>query len=217
MAITFPLSLADFWDLLIINVESDDGFRLDRNDEISIQGGGGVLSKNLGPPLWSVTPQSGRMPHENLTRIRAIIEMLEDTRQTFYCYDVVHNYPQYDPTGAILGASTVQINSIPDNVHLTLKGLPVGYVITVGDMISYTFLSASRTALVRAQETVTANGSGITPSFQVSPSLRPGIAANDAVSLKKPQMKALIVPGSVGYGRADLFTTLSFKALQYMG
>ena len=85
-------------------------------------------------------------------------------------------------------------------------------------MLSFTYGSGpTRYALHRiVSDTVVANGSGVTPLFEVVPHIRPGAATSTAVELIRPYCKAIIIPGSVqaGTARKSKVRGLSFEIIQ---
>ena len=209
MAITFPLSTASFIELLRVQAIVP---YLQFQQELSSQGSGGVIAKDMGPALWMADIQTASLKNHLLEELEAAIESLQGSIGTFYCYDTKRWYPKLDPGGSILGASTVKINSVPDNISLSLKGLPAGYVISRGDRFHFTYNTTSR-AYHRALETVTANGSGVTAAFAVSPYLRTGAAADQDVTLIKPSAIMRLVPGSHTIS-PGILSSLQFKAQQ---
>lgn len=209
MAITYPLSTTAFIGLLRVQAITP---YLQFQQEIAPQASGGVIAKDLGPALWMADIQTVSLKRTLLDEIQAAIESMQGSIGTFYCYATSRWYPKSDIGGAILGASAVKINSVPDNVSLSLKGLPAAYVISRGDLFHFDYGSTTR-AFHRVLETVTANGSGVTSAFAVSPHIRAGAASDQAVTLIKPQVLMRIVPGSYSVS-AGLLSQIQFKAQQ---
>jgi hypothetical protein len=183
VTLSFPLALADLADLLPI---ATIAWNEARQDAISALGSGEWLTHELGPPLHEAEVRTARMPHARAEQLRARLRAL-DGGAHFYLSNPTMPWPQADPGGAILGSANAVIASInPNRRALTLSGLPAGYVITMGDYMHIDYGTPSRRALLQAAEGATANGSGVTPEFEVRPQLRPGITAGLAVVLKKP-------------------------------
>ena len=202
MTLSFPLALADLADLLPIAAVA---WNEARQDATSALGSGEWLTHELGPPLHEAEVRTARMPHDRAEQLRARLRALGGGAH-FYLSNPTMLYPQADPGGTILGSASVVIGSINANRRgLTLSGLPAGYVITMGDYLHVDYGTPSRRALLQAAEGATANGSGVTPEFDVRPQLRPGISSGLAVMLKKPAAKVKIVPGSL---RIETVTTL---------
>jgi len=112
-------------------------------------------------------------------------------------------------------ASTVQIKSKgSNNRSLALKGLPKFYRITKGDKLSILY-STTKRFLFEAVEGVTADISGETAEFEISPYMPPGIAVNDAVTLKKPCGKFKLVADSyrAASGRGNISDGVGFSMI----
>jgi hypothetical protein len=202
MSLSFPLALADLADLLPVAAVAWNELR---QDATSALGSGEWLTHELGPPLHEAEVRTARMPHARAEQLRARLRTVNGGAHFYLCNPTML-YPQADPGGAVLGSASVVIASINANRRaLALSGLPAGYVITMGDYLHVDYDAPPRRALLQAAEGATANGSGVTPEFDVRPHLRPGITAALAVSLKKPAAKVKIVPGSV---RIETVTTL---------
>lgn len=213
MALTLPLSLADFFDTLKVRSAP---FVLIEQQEYSGLGTGEGLAHDLGPRLWQAQVESAPMALAEAQALLARIEALDGSINAFYAYNPSKAYPDADPSGSILGASTPTIHTIASNrKEMRLTGLPAGYVLTAGDMLAVDYGSPSRRALIRIVTGATASGGGLTPLFEVRPHLRPGIVTTLPVSLVKPAMKAKIVPGSLSTAH-DLMVTgsLSFTMRQ---
>lgn len=211
MTIPFPLSLALLADLLpITSVE----WRWQHQQEYSGLGSGEILAAELGPSLLRADVSLAPMPHQQAADIEAVIDALDGSMRTFYLYDPRKKYPKSDPTGSILAASTVQINSLPSAISMSLKGLPAGFVLWRGDWLSFDYSSPARRAFHRISETVTANGSGVSPVFEVRPAIRTGAAVNNSVALIKPAAKMRLLPNSVQVSAEGMFTSIRFQAIQ---
>ena len=214
MALNLPLSLNDFADRLKI---TEVKWKLQRYDELSGLGTGDVLAAELAPPRISGDVTIGPMYHNQAAAIQALIEVLEPA-QSFYLYDPKKKYPIADPDGSIFGSSTPVIFTVGvNNKSMQVSGLPAGYVLSLGDWISFDYGSNPvRRAFHRIVETATANGSGVTPSFEVRPHFRPGVTTGLAVTLIKPAPKVFIMPDSFDPGTArGLFTEgMSFQVMQ---
>lgn len=213
MALNNPYTISDFAALLRFAKVS---FRLTDDDLISGLGNGQILSASLFPRLWTANVTLSKFTHKQALQIQAKIEGLDGARGNFHLFNPLAQYPQSDPTGSILGASTVQISSLNgNNKAMRLKGLPVGYVLTVGDMLSYTYAS-TRKALLRVIETVPAGGGGVTDEFEVRPRIPTGSAVNDTVQLVRPFAKFFMVPDSLQVESDDnlITTAIAFTAMQ---
>lgn len=213
-ALTFPLALTEFFDGLHV---ASVGFDLMENMRHSATQGGEVLVSDLGPRLWTFEVQVTTKHHADARKGEALARMLRQAGRPFFAFDKSAAYPAADPGGVILDTSTPTIHTVSDSRRMRVQGLPAGYVLTRGDLLSFTYGSApTRYALHEVITPVTADGSGLTPLFEVSPFIRPGAQVGAAVTFVKPFCKAVMVPGSYRPGlRRPAFTEgLSFAAIQ---
>lgn len=193
-------------------------WRTQRQDQLSGLGTGDVLTAQLAPPRIVADIVLVPMYNEEASQVQALIDNLDGAINSFYLWPPHRPYPQADPDGSILGASDVRIRTVgSNNKSLSLKGLPAGYVVTLGDSMAWDFGSSpTRRAFHTATATVTADGSGETAEFGVAPHLRPGTVADLAVNLKKPAAKVFIVPDSFrpGTSSGTVTTGMSFQVMQ---
>lgn len=213
MALQLPLSLADFFDMLKVKSAP---FILTEQQEYSGLGTGEGLAHDLGPRLWQAPVESSAMTLAEAQAMLARIEALDGSINAFYAYNPSKAYPAADPDGSKLGAAAPTIHTIAANrKEMRLTGLPAGYVLTAGDMLAVDYGNPSRRALIRIVTGAVASSGGLTPLFEVRPHLRPGITTTLAVMLRKPAMKAKIVPGSLSTAHDLMVTgTLSFTMRQ---
>lgn len=216
MALTFPLSLATFADILPVKAYSCD---LPEQIEQSRTAGGEQLSADMAERLWAGRVDLGFLLKSEVGRPEVLIQVLKQGHP-FHIGDGRRKYPLLDPTGAILGVSAVTILALGgDPRELSLAGLPAGYTLSAGDYLSfaYTSLSVTRQALHKVVPlTVTADGAGDTPLFEVLPALRPGAVTGAAVTLKKPYCKAVMIAGtaSPSTGQSTVYDGLGFDWVQ---
>lgn len=219
MTVTYPYALSAFADLLkIASVVWD----IQRNDELSGSGDGRIWQAELAPPLWTGTVTLVPMLNQAAKQIAARIRKLHGAQEALFLYDPLSQYPQADVGGARLGSSLVQVAAIGSNFDtLALKGLPAGYVLTVGDKMQIAYSSnPTRYAFLEVSETVAADGTGTTPAFGVFPHVPTGVAVNLTVTLLKPACKCVILPGSANPGTAGgnngggVTSGLTFKVIQ---
>lgn len=217
MALSFPLSIDDFADTLLVQRAT---CTLPEQLQQSRTAGGEQLSADMGERLWTGRIDLGKMTRSEIGRPEVLIETLKQAGRSFHMFDRRRPYPLLDPTGAVLGTSSVSILALgADPRELSLAGLPAGYTLSAGDYLSfaYTSLSITRQALHRVvNSTVTASGAGETPLFEVIPALRPGAAAAAPVTLKKAFCKAVLVVGSASPsdGASTLYEGLGFDWVQ---
>lgn len=217
MVLSYPLALDDFAATLLVEEVT---FHLPEMLAVSRTRGGDQLTSDVAERLWTGRMNIGRLQADEARNHEVLVSLLGQAGRTFYVYDRRRPYPQLDPTGSILGASSVSILALGgDPRELSLAGLPVGYTLSRGDYLAfdYTFNAVSRRALHRVvASTVVASGAGETALFEVEPFIRPGAVATAAVTLKRASCKAVKAAGSTtpGSGRSSLIEGLGFDWLQ---
>jgi hypothetical protein len=208
--LTFPLSLAAFFDLLPIGA-----FRIAPQEavELSETAGGEVLSADIGTSLWTGEIDLSLVTHAEAGDVTPLLNRLRRPGATFLCADPTRPWPRQDPNGTILGAATPQILAVGASMlELSFSGLPSGYVLSRGDRVSFTYLSnPTRYAHHELVAGAVANGSGQTGLIEVTPPIKPGAAAGAAVQLVWPRLKARLIPGTVDLGQARETITDSMK------
>lgn len=171
-------------------------FDLMMRQEQSRAAGGVTYVKDLGPPLWTLKAQSRVLRPNELDRWRARLKVLEGGLYTFLGYSLSRVYPiAYPngswPTGGAFDGVSASLASINANRKaIAVDDLPAGFTFRVGDYL------AVGTDLHQVLEDVAANGSGLTPQFEVRPHIWPGVSAGD-VSVYRPACIMALVPGSV--------------------
>lgn len=201
-------------DLMTALVVASVKFNLNYGQETSGQAGGTIRVADLRSPLWTMQADCSTLMLDQLLDIETLIDQMGGARGSFYAWDPRRPYPKLDPTGAALGSNAVKINSLgADNRSLSLRGLPVGYALSRGDPLSFDF--GGRRALHRvASISAVANGSGVTPVFEVVPNIRPGAALNADVTLKRAAAEMRLVPGSFNGNAEGLIGSISLQAVQ---
>lgn len=217
MALSFPLTLAEFFDTLPIKSVS---FDLGESIEMSQTEAGEILTAEMGPRLWRATVNIRVGQYAEIEQVKAKINLLRYPGRSLLVHKIPLKAPQYDPTGTVLGSSAVLLHTVQsNNREIRLNGLPVGYEITVGDCLSFTYGSNPvRYAMHQVATNAVADGSGLTNLFEVTPFIEPGFVLNSAVTLIKPKFKAILVPGSFNPGESgSKFTDgVSFEVIQTM-
>lgn len=196
MSLTFPLSLGDFFSGLKIKIVS---FDLSESLVSNETGGGEILRSNVGPRLWEGVVSIVPAKHRDQAAIVAKINTLRQAGREFYIYDPTLAAPRYDPDGAMLGVATPTVSAVSaDNRNLSIDGLPVGYEISAGDMVSFTY--GGRNGLHQFVSGGVADVTGATPPMEVSSHIRPIVPVGKAVRFINPICRAVLVPGSVKTG-----------------
>lgn len=212
MVASFPLSQANLIDLIRVRSVT---WLPQRYVETSGAGTGETIEAELAPMLWRAQVESVPMLYAEARLIMSKLMLLDGGLQSFYLHNPSAPYPASDPTGSILGSSTVQVKSVnADKKRLALKGLPDDYVITAGDFVAVTY-DTSRRALMMFTEGGSANGSGETAELEVRPQVRTGIAANGTAYLAKPAAKMKLIADSLSMEPMSiLHAVIRFSALQ---
>lgn len=210
MALADPLPVAEFADKLKI---ASVKWMLREHQEISGLGSGQILVANIAPPLWTAEVELATMPNEEAAEVQGLIESLDGGLRSFYLYAPQKIGPAYDPDGSILSGSTPKIYALDvNNKEMRIYGLPAGYKLTAGDFIAFDYGSnPSRRAFHRALNTVTADGSGITPAFEVRPYIRAGVQTDINVTLVKPAAKVGLIPESFDPGTVSPVATAGMR------
>lgn len=207
MAITYPYSLADLADLLRVSSVTWD---VQRNDEVSGLGDGRVWQAELAPPLWKAEVTLIDLGHNQAKQIAALIRKLHGAQESFWLYDPLSKFPQYDPDGTLMGSATPTVRVIAsDRVRMGLKGLPNRYKLAAGDKIQIAYgTNPVRNAFLEVCEATTASATdGTTVAFHVFPAIPTGVVADLPVILVRPACKVFILPGSHNPGRAQGMVT----------
>lgn len=192
MALTAPLSILPDFPGWVTDFEPE--FR----QEMSRTAGGRTYVKDLGPSLWRMAARSKVLSPNELDYWRGRLHALENGFVTFYGYSLSRTFPILYPNGS--WPTGVSFSGTAANLHtigasrnsIRINSIPVGFVLSVGD-----FLQIGTTDLHRVMETATADGSGLTPSFEVRPYIWPSVTTTTAVSVYRPHCIMAIVPGSV--------------------
>lgn len=209
MAITFPRS-----DVLQSGIISPDGwqFKLTYRQETSRQARGVTLVKDLGTPLFGMSATTRPLYPAEALSFEAVLESLDGGVHAFYATDLRAPYPIAHLDGAFTDDAVISSIGI-NNKSLALSGLDSGFTISRGDYLS--FAVPGWRSLHQAMETVTADGAGISPSFEVRPHLFPGTEPGLAVRLKHARTSMMIIADTISKQQVDTRrTVISFQAVQ---
>jgi hypothetical protein len=212
MALTFPLSLANFLDKLPVAACDFDLSEAMQADET---GGGEQLLAELGARVWTGRYLMAPMTFDEATAASALIDLIRAPGRAFLATDLRQRGPRGDPLGVILGAATPTVTATQAaGREITIAGLPAGYVLAPGDMLSFVYATSKR-ALHRVVVGGVASGGGTLAWAEVIPAVRT-FAGTPAVTLLRPVAKAVIQPGTFqpGEWRDRLVTGMSFGFAQ---
>ena len=193
MALTFPLALDTLFAGLPV---AECEFNLPATMAMSRTRGGAIKTARLAERLWTGKITLAPQLHRNALGLEAMISTLLEPGRTFLVHPLPFCYPRQDPSGAGLGGTTPVIYSIEaGGREFRISGLPAGYVLSAGDMLSFAYGSNPvRYAMHRVVTVATANGSGLTPNIEITPPIRPGATVGAAVTLARPFTKAILIP-----------------------
>ena len=177
---------------------------------------GSAIPIERGAALWQGKVTLAPAYHRNMAEVEARLAKLTGAGEFLLAYDPRHNGPRMDPGGVILGSATPTIHTLnSDNRQMRVTGLPASYVLSAGDWIGWQYGSnPTRYALHRLVTGATASLAGLTPLFEVTPRIRPGVATGAAVTLIRPPIKALIRDAAYGQGVPLITHGPSFDIIQ---
>lgn len=219
-ALTFPLSQAQFFAGLPV---SSCSFHLPASLAISRTRGGAVTTARLSERLWTGRIEIAPRRHADAAAIEAKISLLSEPGASFLAHPLPICGPISDPTGATLSGYSPVIYALPSGGReMRISGLPPGFVLTAGDLIGWTYGSSpTRYALHRLVTGATAGGvggdAGITALFEVTPPIRSGVTTGTAVTLVKPPVRAILLPGQAAVSRPVVTTGLVLDFVQTLG
>lgn len=199
MTLTFPLPASTFFGTLpITSFTFDLGEALEMNET----GNGEILTADIGQRLWRIDCACPGLQYTEIERVKAKLDVLRYAGRSLIISAMPMKAPQNDPTGAILGLSAPVLNMVAgNNRELRIGGLPAGYVLDCGDVLSFQYGSNPvRYAYHRIIVGGAANGAGLSPLLEVAPFIQPGYSLGAAVKLIKAELKAVYVPGSFNAG-----------------
>jgi hypothetical protein len=205
------VTLADFFDLLLI-VEGEPD--LDRPMNVTGLVGGDVLTSQRARPRWEGTFSLANMTSRKGAQTKGLLADLEVPGATFEMCNPHFIGPAADPLGAGLNGFTPTIEFVSaDQKSIKLQGLPSGYQITSGDLISFFDGGAQSYHRIKSDRVAT---DGTTGLLALVPELRVAPAIGTGVQLVRPVFHAVILPGSVDYGTTRFGNTrgISFSFRQ---
>ncbi|WP_417726174.1 hypothetical protein [Roseovarius sp.] len=215
----WPIPTTEFFDLLGIEQAT---FFLPGDATNSVTAGGEVIVHRRGARLWQGEVVLGRSEPEDIAAQEALIEHLLEPGASFMTYDRRQFAPQDPgyPGGINWAAQPVAINSlIAGNRELSLRGMPPNFTLRRGQKIGFQYLTGPvRYAVHRiVSASVTADATGVTGAFEVSPFIRPGAVVGAAVNLDRPQARAKLLSFKPGPGRSSRTEGGSFSWQQTLG
>lgn len=194
MPLSFPLSLAQFADGLVLS-----GMTFDLDEALtttSETGGGEDLSAVRGVQLWGGGFVLAPGPAVSQEAMRAKIDLCRRPGARFV---VAHPYmraPQADPAGVMFAGAILTVSARLNSRELRIAGGPSGSVLSGGDHLSVSFgPNGARRAYFRTVTGATFSASGLA-TIEVVPDIPFGVAVGNSVNVLTPTLKAKIRPGT---------------------
>ena len=190
-----------------------------RNDEMSGTGDGRVWQASLAPELWTATISHRPMPNSLAEEMDAKIRALRGANDPFLMASSLFCNPKADPAGTLIAGANVTVTAVnADTRQISLGGLPANYRITAGDKLQIVYQQggSTRYAFLEAVATKSAGAGGTLANLEVFPNVPAGVAAGAVVTLSRPAVKCVIVPGThtVGQVNGRLTSGGSFQVIQ---
>lgn len=190
MAITYPL------DLPILRKANQCTFLPSYTQAEAPTRGGGQQVVNIAPDRWQMSYEF-RLATADAKKLLAELQSLRGGMRLFKAFDPVSRLARKYPDGYGAWSGTATITSVGTTLDtITLSGLPTGFEVEPGDMVSIGYPNGAR-ALLKAVEAATASGLGAI-TLTVEPSIRPGwLTTAGAATLLDPWCRAVLDPRSV--------------------
>lgn len=217
MPLVFPLSVSLFANVIRACADAD-GQRFVLNEPVMSAGGGEgtIYTAANGSAMWEGTirtvPARGAAAH----RIEALMDALRGAGRSFLMWDMTRDGPENDPAGAVvagrqlviaaLEASRLKIGAASGQP--VIKGFPPELRLLPGDPIGIRYGSNPvrygyhRVAPAATSYGYDRNRPGRSVWVDVVPPIRPGATVGSAVTLYRPTLKAVPVPGSISGGES---------------
>lgn len=181
--------------------------------ESSQQANGATIGRDMGSPIWRADFETMPMEKHLAEALHADFLTLGGLSRSFYAHAAKNSTP-FAETLAVVSAAVVH-DIRADNAALRLSGVPSGYEIGGGDLVSIETQAGGR-ELVRVALGGAASGVGISPWLEVAPILRPSVAIGDEVSLTPPLIELRLERDGLKEPKrksGNLYT-VAFKAYQ---
>lgn len=196
---------------------SEMTFAAPRRSEHDSEASGVGYEVDIGDALWTM---DAKILPINIPADRKLAGILADLPRnggTFYGYDPRRTHPRLDLRGTTLGSASVAVQGYNLTASkLQLKGLPSGYTLSRGDLLSFDYGGNRYLHEVAGGDVVVASGAGITGWFALFPPLKVAVPWDTAVTLIKATAEFALVPGSVSVTTSGVVTRIAFKAKQVL-
>ena len=157
--------------------------------------GGEILRSGGAARLWRGSLSLYALRHADARAMHAKLHVLRAVGASFYVADMTHAGPT--AAGQINGQNFATTGDL-----VTLSALPVGYVVSPGDYLSFNY--SGRRAFHQVVVGATANGSGVTGNIEIVPPLRAAPAVGTAATVGRATCRAVMVPGASRVGVSNI-------------
>lgn len=186
--------------------------------EDSGTGSGQTIRTELAPPKWAAEVTSVPQSLAEARTVRALMRALLASGRdgTFHLFNPECPFPLSDPTGSQLSGHSPFVHSLlaGNRRVIRLGGLPANFELSIGDMFSIASKAPNDRLLLEVSEACTANGSGTTPFFGITPWVRPGVAENDPVDLTAPIARMMMQSIDAGVSESMIGDGITFSAIE---
>lgn len=211
MALTYPLPLAQFGNLLRV---SRLALHCPSPMSNAQTAAGEVLRARLGASLWRGEVGLTFERQVNTRGIRGLLDALLDEHASFIFSPHDYYGPASDLRGVGLYGSTPTLDGVTSGGRVRFAGLPPGYRLTSDDLVSWTYGSGPvRYAFHRLLEGGVASGAGQL-TVAVWPHVRIGWAQGAAANFVTPRMKAVMLDRDPGVSAGMFHSGASFEFVQ---
>lgn len=189
MTLAFPLPMAQFTDLL--NIAEATPLTLRRGSERSGSGDGRYWSARLHEPLWQATLTLSRLDSiEDGALINSKMNVLGVLENTCLYSPIERSGPA---SGVTTGLGAVTISGIrADRGGITLNGLPQGFVLTSGDMLSILHGSGSYYLGEFSEGGIASASGAVVNHREIRPYLPFGVTVGATVNLVRPVVRMML-------------------------
>lgn len=203
-----PATPSQFWEKLLVR-------RVRFHLRAFTVGSGNLenyIVAEMAPRLWIADIETAPCVMAEARQQRALLRRVGPTGR-FLAYSLDNPYPAADPTGSgLAGFSPVLFAVHANNQSIRLSGLPPGYDLTAGDMISISY--SGRRQLLEAAEDVSASSGGVTGYFDVTSPLRTGVVAGRPADLSKPSCQMQLVSYDPGGSELRVADGMMLQAIE---
>lgn len=213
MAFTFPVPSSQFASLLRVRSVV---WSLEEYYQESGTGAGHILRAEIAAPKWAAEIVLPPMARADAREVWAMARRI-GAYGTFNLFNPAQQYPAGDPDGSVITGSNPTVYAVhpTDRRKIRIAGLPAGYDLTWGDMFAVDYATAPvRRALFEVADEVSADGDGLTAYFEVTPAVRAGVAAGDAVMMRRPSARMMFRSFDPGVSETIIASGISFSAIE---